>query len=215
MASAGGESVSLHSGAASTALRTPIYRVCVCVCVCVCAQSLSRVPLLETVAHQASLSMGSSRQEPWGGFLCPPPGGLSHPGTEPSSLASPPLQADCLPLSHLGSPDTPHRGLIKMIPIQPVLGEPVRRINGCEADTWCTPAGFVGQDRAGRLGCAHCRGPGTAGDTGQAKGETCGPPHAEPHSAPNGKGARALAVVGACLENTMLSKRSQTQKAAW
>ena len=147
-----------------------------CVCVCVFTQSLSRVPLLETpwtVARQAPLSMGSSRQEHWSGFLCPPPGNLSHPGTEPSSPASPALQADCLPLSHLGSPDTPHRGLIKMIPIQPVLGEPVRKINGCEADTWCAPARFVGQDRAGRLGRAHCRSPGTAGDTSQAKGETC------------------------------------------
>ena len=86
---------------------------------------------------------------------------------------------DCLPLSHLGSPDTPHRGLNKMIPIQPVLGEPVRRINGCEADTWCAPARFVGQDRAGRLGRAHCRGPGTAGDTSQATGRPEGMPTKE------------------------------------
>ena len=108
--------------------------------------------------------MGSSRQEHWSGFLCPPPGDLSYPGTEPSSLASPALQADCLPviiyqIVYLGSPDIPHRGLIKMIAFQPVLGQCVRRINGCEADTWCVTAGSVGQDHAGRLGCAHCRGP--------------------------------------------------------
>ena len=41
-----------------------------------------------TVAHQAPLSMGSSRQEYWSGLPCPPPGYLPNPGIEPSSLAS-------------------------------------------------------------------------------------------------------------------------------
>ena len=37
--------------------------VCVCVCVCVHAQPLSRVRLFGTMAHQAPLSMGFSKQE--------------------------------------------------------------------------------------------------------------------------------------------------------
>ena len=46
---------------------------------------------LWTVAHQASLSMGFSRQEYWSGFPCPPPGDLSDLGIEPVSLKSPAL----------------------------------------------------------------------------------------------------------------------------
>ena len=37
---------------------------------------------------QAPLSMGFSRQEYWSGLLCPPPGDLPNPGTEPASLMS-------------------------------------------------------------------------------------------------------------------------------
>ena len=47
-----------------------------------------------TVAHQAPLSMGFSRQEYWSGFLFPFPGDLPNPGIEPKSPA---LQADSLP----------------------------------------------------------------------------------------------------------------------
>ena len=44
---------------------------------------------LWTVAHQAFLSMGFSRQEYWSGLPCPPPGGnLPNPGMEPASLSS-------------------------------------------------------------------------------------------------------------------------------
>ena len=55
---------------------------------------------LWTVAHQAPLSMGFSRQEYWSGLPFPSLGGLPDPGIE---LASPALQADSLPLSHGGS----------------------------------------------------------------------------------------------------------------
>ena len=51
----------------------------------------SRVRLcatLWTVAHQAPLSMGFSRQEYWSGLPCPPPGDLPDPGIEPASLTS-------------------------------------------------------------------------------------------------------------------------------
>ena len=44
-----------------------------------------------TVAHQAPLSMGFSRQEDWSGFSFPSPGDLPDPGIEPASAASPAL----------------------------------------------------------------------------------------------------------------------------
>ena len=68
----------------------------------VCACVLSRVRLFVapwTVAHQAPLSMGFSRQECWSGLPCPPPGGLPDPGIKPMSPASPAVQADSLLLS--------------------------------------------------------------------------------------------------------------------
>ena len=71
------------------------------------AQSFSCVQLFETpwtVAYQASLSMGFSRQEYWSGLPSPPPGDLPKPGIELTSPASPALQADSLTLSHQGSP---------------------------------------------------------------------------------------------------------------
>ena len=39
-----------------------------------------------SVAHQAPLSMGFSRQEYWSGLPCPPPGDLPHPGIKPLRL---------------------------------------------------------------------------------------------------------------------------------
>ena len=39
-----------------------------------------------TVAYQAPLSMGFSRQEYWSGLPCSPPGDLLDPGIEPSLL---------------------------------------------------------------------------------------------------------------------------------
>ena len=59
-------------------------------------KSLSRVQLFVTpwtVAHQAPLSMGFSRQEYWSGLPFPSPGDLPNPGIEPGSPA---LQADAL-----------------------------------------------------------------------------------------------------------------------
>ena len=44
-----------------------------------------------TVAHQAPLSMGVSRQECWSGLPFPPPGDLPNPGMEHSSPMSPAL----------------------------------------------------------------------------------------------------------------------------
>ena len=57
-----------------------------------------------TIAHQAPLSMGFSRQEYWSGLPFPPPGDLPNPGIELTSPVSPALQMNSLPLSHLRSP---------------------------------------------------------------------------------------------------------------
>ena len=54
----------------------------------------SRVQLCETpwtVAHQAPLSMGFSRQEHWSGLPCPAPGDLLDPEIEPMTLMPPAL----------------------------------------------------------------------------------------------------------------------------
>ena len=40
-----------------------------------------------TVARQAPLSMGFSREEDWSGLPCPSPGDLPNPGIEPRSPA--------------------------------------------------------------------------------------------------------------------------------
>ena len=56
---------------------------------------------LWTVACQAALFMGFSRQEYWSGLPCSPPGDLSKPGIEPRS---PTLQADSLSAELLRKP---------------------------------------------------------------------------------------------------------------
>ena len=62
-------------------------------CLHICCH-FSRVQLFATpwtVAHQAPLSMGFSRQEYWSGLPCPPPGDLPNPGIESESLIAPAL----------------------------------------------------------------------------------------------------------------------------
>ena len=57
-------------------------------------QLLSHVQLFATpwtTLHQASLSIGFSRQEYWSGLLFPSPGNLPDPEMEPMSLVSPAL----------------------------------------------------------------------------------------------------------------------------
>ena len=69
-------------------------------------KSLSRVRLFATpwtVAHQAPLSMGFSRQEYWSGLPFPSPGDLPDPGIKPRSPA---LQADALTSEPPGKPSS-------------------------------------------------------------------------------------------------------------
>ena len=56
-----------------------------------------------TVAYQAPLSMGFSRQEYWSGLPFPSPGDLPDPGIEPGSPA---FQADALPSEPPGIPSS-------------------------------------------------------------------------------------------------------------
>ena len=61
-----------------------------------CPYLVTQLGLLETlwtVAHQAPLSLGLSRQEYWSGLPFPPPGDLPNPGIKPASPVSSALQA--------------------------------------------------------------------------------------------------------------------------
>ena len=71
-------------------------------------KSLSRVRLFGTpwtVARQAPLSMGFSRQEYWSGLPFPPPGDLLHPGIEPESPAGSALAAGFFTTEPPGKPE--------------------------------------------------------------------------------------------------------------
>ena len=62
---------------------------CYCCLVAKSCLGLSVIP--RTVACQAPLSMGFSRQKYWNGFPCRSPGDLPNPGIKPVSLTSPVL----------------------------------------------------------------------------------------------------------------------------
>ena len=65
---------------------------------CLFTQSCLTLTTPQTVARQAPLSMGFSRQEYWSGLPLPSPGDLPDPGIEPA------LQADALPTELQGKP---------------------------------------------------------------------------------------------------------------
>ena len=77
----------------SVHLKKYIY---ICYICCAVLSRFSRDRLFvtrQTVAHQAPLSMGLSRQECPSGLPCPPPADLFNPGVKPASLMSPALAA--------------------------------------------------------------------------------------------------------------------------
>ena len=65
-----------------------------------------------TVARQAPLSMGFSRQEYWSGLPCPPPGGLPSPDIEPRPPA---LQANSLSSEPPGKPKNTGMGGLSLL----------------------------------------------------------------------------------------------------
>ena len=81
-----------------------------------------------TVALQAPLSIGFSRQEYWGGLPCPPPGDLPDPGIKLVSLMSPALAGGSLPLVPPGKPLPTRICLVKAM-VFPVV------MYGCESWT--------------------------------------------------------------------------------
>ena len=70
-----------------------------CVCVLNCFSCVQLFVALCTVARQAPLSMGFSRQEYWSGLPFPPPGDLPDPGIEFESLVSPALAGGLFTIS--------------------------------------------------------------------------------------------------------------------
>ena len=63
------------------------------VCLLSCFSCVLLFATLWTVAHQAPLSMGLSRQEYWSGLPCPPPGIFLTQGSNPQLLGIPHWQA--------------------------------------------------------------------------------------------------------------------------
>ena len=67
-----------------------------------CISHVQLFVILWTVACQAPLSMGFSRQEYWSGLPCPPPGDLPNPGWNPCLFCLLHWQAGSLPLAPPG-----------------------------------------------------------------------------------------------------------------
>ena len=59
-----------------------------CACMLSCFSCVWLFVTLWTIARQAPLFMGFSKQEYWSGLPCPPPGDLPHLGIKPGSLFS-------------------------------------------------------------------------------------------------------------------------------
>ena len=70
-------------------------------CMLSCFICVQLFATLWTVALQAPLSMGFSRQEYWSGWPFPSPGDCPKPGIEPRFPA---LQVDSLPAGQPGNP---------------------------------------------------------------------------------------------------------------
>ena len=76
--------------------------LCVCMLSHFSCVQLFAIPW--TVARQAPLSMGVSRQEYWSGLSCPPPEDLPDAGIKPPSLMSPALAGSSVPPVPPGKP---------------------------------------------------------------------------------------------------------------
>ena len=76
-----------------------------------------------TVARQAPLSMGFSREGYWSGLPCPSPRDLFHPGTEPATPVSQALQADLLPSEPPGK-STCHYAFVQIHRMYTIKSEP-------------------------------------------------------------------------------------------
>ena len=70
----------------------------------VCVSHVQLFVTLWTVAHQASQSMGLSRQEYWSRLPFPSPRDLPNPGIKPASLVSPALTSGFFTTEPPGKP---------------------------------------------------------------------------------------------------------------
>ena len=77
-----------------------MYKIFVCECIQSCLTLCDPMNCYspDSCVHEVILA------EHWSGLPFPPPGNLPNPGIKPASPVAPELQADSLPLSHLGSP---------------------------------------------------------------------------------------------------------------
>ena len=73
-------------------------------CMLICFSRVQLVATPWTVAHQAPLSMGLSKQEYWSGLPCSSPGDLPDPGVEPPSPESPALAGEFFTTKPSGKP---------------------------------------------------------------------------------------------------------------
>ena len=79
---------------------------------------------LWTVTHQASLSMGFSRQEYWNRLPFPTPRSLSDPGIKPASLESPALVGRFFPTEPPGKLKITAAATAKSLQSCPTLCDP-------------------------------------------------------------------------------------------
>ena len=75
-----------------------------CACVLSRFSHVRLCAILWTIAQQAPLSMGFSKQEYWSELPVPSPGDPLNPGTAPASLCLLPWQVGSLPLVSPGKP---------------------------------------------------------------------------------------------------------------
>ena len=80
-----------------------------------CVKSFRLFATPWTVACQAPLFMGFSRQEYWSGLPCPPPGDPPNPGIRPRSLISPALAGGFFTTELPGKLSTSITKLVKSI----------------------------------------------------------------------------------------------------
>ena len=85
--------------------------VCLGCCCCVMLSPVQLFMTLWTVARQALLSMGFSRQEYWRGLPFPSPREFPNPGIKPTSLVSPALPTGLFTIML----ESPHLGWAKLL----------------------------------------------------------------------------------------------------
>ena len=101
----------LH-GSKSCPMSIPrLVTACVCVCVLSCFSRVLLCATLWTVAHQTPLSMGILHARILGWVAISSSGDLSHPGIEPTSIASPALVGGFFTIS------AAWEALVKIIPL--------------------------------------------------------------------------------------------------